>query len=205
MGKIILGTCVLLNARISQEQCGKNKQKDTFACQGCVTGLIDLQPADYQPEPTPIITTPKPAEVINTAEPKKKSAQYIGTCPGCQRPNMILLTAKGTCSRCWYRKKNGQELAGPRPNRGIRTPGKPPVSKPKPAPAPAATEPVLIPIVLETVEQTDSFTIALINAIDTAWAVSRAEWIAELSAISGAGSRLQLAAGMLDCISEMGY
>jgi hypothetical protein len=65
---ILLGTCERLCARISERQCGANRERGTFACDGC-SGLEKLHPVGYQPPqraPEPVKDVTQTLKVLKT-------------------------------------------------------------------------------------------------------------------------------------------
>lgn len=223
-----LGTCSRLRARITETQCHKNRHgvaanpkagtravPACFSCQGCA-GLIDVQPADYQPpvelpkpDIAPLIAERKSVEntqinVENTQKPvplpaaqaKEPSMAFNkgkGNCPTCKRNDVHMLSAQ-KCARCYSRIAAGKDPitgAPVAPQKGpeFKTPDTPPSAPVRPA----AAEP-----------RGEAGTIDIHQVLDDAWQEQRSVIIQRLAEADSVCRRLSMAVVYFERIKELG-
>lgn len=195
-----LGTCSRLCARISPDQCKRNRQSGTFACTGCV-GLNNIEVVVYQP----ILHDPNPEQPlvyvksITIPLPEKENdMNKRGTCPTCKREDVTMPSAT-KCFRCYSRSKQGLDPISGEPVSGAS-------EKPEVKPTTAKVKASATSFIAE-VSKADSivehFNVNPVQCFDDAWSACRARWVAELTAAPDHVTRLRLAANMLESMNRL--
>lgn len=211
MSVVELGECSRLAARISPEQCQKNRKSGTFACAGCVglnnTRLVAYQPIEHDPNPLEPEALPRSIIIVDHTinEEITDMAQKTtprGTCPVCKRENVLLPGPK--CHRCYGRARKGLDALTGDPATS-ETPAK--AQKPAPAPAPVAEQPAPGPNPPARAATTarDVCSVDIVAHLDSVWTSKRASWIRELTESPNISNRLLYAGQMIKALEELGY
>lgn len=203
-----LGTCVRMNARITQRQCdinrrgleGRNRRSPCLSCEKC-SGLVNVA-----------------AEALSTSmltETKEVSpmASKKGTCPVCKREDVSMSGPK--CPRCYSRIAAGQDpVTGQKPEKPIirSTPTDEDkaafINKPVKASELPAVEKPALPAMEKPAPQASAISayhIDIVAALDEAWVAKRALFTEHLLAEDTQAGRLRLGFRMLANLAANGY